>query len=88
MDNLAAIRRKPNQTLIESLEKALEQAKTGDLQGMFWIDYWDTDMTTHGWALPDKYKNWKATLLIGEMHKAILDLGNCVNEAVKESEEG
>ena len=86
-DDLKAIKRKPNQNLVEGLENALQEAKAGDLQGMLWIDYWDTDMTTHGWSLPDKHKSWKSTLLIGEMHKAITDLANCTNEAVKETAE-
>ena len=87
VDDLKAIKRKPNQNLIEGLERALKQAKTGDIQGMLWVDFWDNDMTSHGWALPDRYRDWKATLLIGEMYKAITDLANCTNEAVKETAE-
>lgn len=78
-DDLKAIRQKPNQNLIKAIETALEHAKSGDLQGMLYIDYWDSDMTSHGWVLPHRYRIQKTTLLLGEMHKAMADLANELN---------
>lgn len=48
------IKKKPDQDVIEHLEAALAQAKSGELQGIITIKYWDSNCTTNGWAGLDK----------------------------------
>lgn len=57
MGNLRAINDKTtNPILVHELERMLEAAKAGDLDGLMWVSF-DSDGTNSGWALPHRMDN-------------------------------
>jgi len=75
MPNLTEIKTKPDQDLIAHLEKTLEYAKSGQLQGMIEVYIWDDGSTASGWALSSKFV-YKLSAMFGEMFLLFNKLGN------------
>lgn len=46
---LSLIEVKQNDLLIERLEELLVEAKTGELQGLFYVCSWQGDYVSYGW---------------------------------------
>lgn len=74
-DDLKVIRQKPNEYLIESLEKVLEQAKEGTLQGIAYVKLFDNGNTAHGWNIPGSQSR-RIPSLIGGAQIMATDLAN------------
>ncbi len=62
---------KPNEALIEHLERLLEFAKSGELRTMLSISGWNDDAWSHGWVLDDR--NSKRRML-GELSMLSYDI--------------
>ena len=63
MNDIAAVKKRPNKQLVETLEGLLDLAKRGELQGVAYCSLWDDESTSHGWAIR---KGWKTSAIIGE----------------------
>ncbi len=79
MDELKEIRREPNTQLIVELESLLEDAKSGEVQGLAWVTFYYDERTANGWALKNSGKGLcrgKIATVIGETHMLMTSLSN------------
>lgn len=53
--------RTPNQDTVRLLEKALEQAKSGELRSILLVKCWDDNSTTHDWSMDER--SWRRMVL-------------------------
>lgn len=66
----------PNLDLVAQLERALEQAKSGELRSMLWAKQWDNRSTANGWAC-----DWRSSdkMLLSELvllqHDIVVRIG-------------
>ena len=67
-DELKAVREKPNPDLIEYIEYMLDEAKSGDIQGLVTVKVFSDGKSSNGWSLNC---NHSAASIIGELHMAI-----------------
>lgn len=74
-DDLKVIRQKPNQFLVESLDRLSEQAKEGTLQGIAYVKLYDNGNTAHGWAIPGRQSR-RIPSIIGGVQLMATDLAN------------
>lgn len=75
--------RRPNEKLINSIEKLLESAKSGELRSMFYVCGWDDCSVNHGWAydLRSARRPLLAELVLLQ-HNYIIDTEFAENETV------
>lgn len=67
---LSVIKDEPNNELIEQLEHLLKEAKSGELQAIFYAASWNDNGTSHGWT--SHKRNHKR--IMGELHQMLHDL--------------
>ena len=83
-DELKEVRNRPNKELIIYLEKYLEMAKSGEIQGIADVVVWHNGATSQGWLAPEQ--GWYLSHIIGELYMLIVRFSN-INEKVVEVEE-
>lgn len=74
-DDLKAIRKKPNQSLIESLDRLSDQAKEGKLQGIAYVKMYENGNTAHGWNIQASQTR-RIPSVLGGMQLMATDLAN------------
>ena len=65
----------PNPELIDSLERLLSQAKTGEIRSMYSVIGWHDDQVTHGWELDPRNtrRRMLAEMVMGQ-HDFVVNL--------------
>lgn len=65
----------PNPELIDSLERLLSQAKTGEIRSMYSVIGWHDDQVTHGWVLDPRNtrRRMLAEMVMGQ-HDFVVNL--------------
>lgn len=79
--------REPNHKLIKRLEEMLEDAKSGELRSMLFLNVFDAGDVSNGYVLDDRHRNVRTIrrTILGEcmlmQHELMLDIGAVESES-------